>query len=36
MYENAGTLHLTFLGAPYTGGNTYDRTLDRALAVISG
>lgn len=27
MYEDAGTLHLTFLGAPYTGGNTYDRTL---------
>jgi beta-glucosidase len=30
MYEDAGTLHLTFLGAPYAGGNTYDRTLTAA------
>ncbi len=27
MYEDAGTLHLAFLGNPYAGGNTYDRTL---------
>ena len=27
VYENGGTVHLTFLGSPFSGGNTYDRTL---------